>query len=152
MKNVLIIGVAVSSIFVTQLASAATICDVKLALGDARSNLVSMVGSKDKAEQEALKAKVDEATTKLEETTKAMLADDNKDDDEKLTTFEKTWAEFKGTREADIVPAIYAGDNAKAKEIATGVQAERMKAMNEVVSALGGDKCEEPKKEEEAAK
>jgi hypothetical protein len=50
------------------------------------------------------------------------------------------------------VPAIYAGDNAKAKEIATGVQAERMKAMNDVVSALGGDKCEEPKKEEEAAK
>jgi len=70
-----------------------------------------------------------------------MLNDDNKDDDAQLASFEKTWGEFKNTRETEIVPAIYAGDNAKAKEIATGIQAERMGVMNGIVSALGGDAC-----------
>ena len=127
--------------FTMQLAQSATICDMKTALGDARSNLVDMVGSTDKAEQEGLKAKVDAATTDLEAATSAMLSDDNKDDDADLATFEKTWADFKNTRETEIVPAVYAGDNAKAKEIATGIQAERMSIMNGIISSHGGDDC-----------
>lgn len=141
MKKSVIVGMATASIFLMQFAHSATICDVKSALGDARSNLVDMVASTDKAEQDALKAKVDAATTALESATNGMLGDDNKDDDGKLATFKKTWTDFKNTRETEIVPAIYAGDNAKAKEIATGIQKERMGVMNGVVSALGGDDC-----------
>ncbi len=141
MKRLLVASVALASLFALQAAHSATICDVKTALGDARSNLVAMVKSTDKAEQEALKEKVDAATSALEAATQAMLSDDNKDDDEKLNTFAKTWADFKNTRETEIVPAVYAGDNAKAKEIATGIQAERMNVMNGVISELGGDKC-----------
>lgn len=142
MNKLLVTGMmAIASIFTMQMAHSATICDVKTALGDARSNLVSMVKSTEKAEQEELKGKVDAATTALEAATQSMLSDGNKDDDEKLNTFAKTWADFKNTRETEIVPAIYAGDNAKAKEIATGIQAERMGVMNGVVSDLGGDKC-----------
>jgi len=141
MKKLVIAGMAAASIFTMQLAHSASICDMKTALGDARSNLVDMVASTDKAEQEGLKAKVDAATTELEGATSAMLGDDNKDDDADLATFEKTWADFKDTRESEIVPAIYAGDNAKAKEIATGVQAERMSVMNGVISSHGGDGC-----------
>jgi len=142
MKKLVIVGMAAASMFTMQLAHSATICDMKTALGDARSNLVDMVASTDKAEQEGLKAKVDAATTELEGATSAMLGDDNKDDDADLATFEKTWADFKDTRESEIVPAIYAGDNAKAKEIATGVQAERMSVMNGVISSHGGDDCQ----------
>jgi hypothetical protein len=142
MKKLVLVSMAAASIFTMQLAhSATTICEVKSALGDARSNLVDMVASTDKAEQEALKAKVDAATTELEAATSSMLGDDNKDDDGDLATFEKTWADFKNTRETEIVPAIYAGDNAKAKDIATGIQKERMGVMNGVVSSLGGDDC-----------
>lgn len=141
MKKVLIISVAAASMFTMQLAHSATICDAKSALGDARSNLVAMVGSTDKAEQKSLKTKVDAATTELEAAIKAMLGDANKDDDAQLSTFKEAWVAFKETRETEIVPAVYAGDNAKAKAIATGIQAERMGVMNGVVSALGGDKC-----------
>jgi hypothetical protein len=141
MKKILVTSLAAASIFTIQIAQSATICDVKSALGSARSNLVDMVASTDKAEQEGLKAKIDSATTDLETAVGAMLGDDNADDDDKLGTFKSTWDEFKGTRESEIVPAIYAGDNAKAKEIATGVQAERMGVMNGVVSDLGGDDC-----------
>jgi hypothetical protein len=145
MKKLLITGMVFASMFAMQLLQAATICDVKVALSDARSNLVTMVGSTDKAEQEALKVKIDEATTRLEEAYGAMLNDDNADDDVQLNTFKETWAAFKNTRETEIVPAIYAGKNADAKAIATGIQAERMKVMNDVVQALGGDDCKAEK-------
>ncbi len=79
MKKLLVTGMAAASIFTMQSAYAETICDVKTALGNARSHLVSMVGSTDKAEQVSLKVKVDAATTELEAATKAMLNDDNKD-------------------------------------------------------------------------
>ncbi|MCP4408132.1 MAG: hypothetical protein GY807_10305 [Gammaproteobacteria bacterium] len=141
MKKVLITSMAAASLFTMQLAHSATICDAKSALKDARSHLVSMVGSTDKAEQKSLKTKVDAATTELEAAIKAMLGDANKGDDAQLTTFQETWAAFKNTRETEIVPAVYAGDSAKAKAIATGIQAERMSVMNGVVSTLGGDKC-----------
>jgi hypothetical protein len=39
------------------------------------------------------------------------------------------WEAFKATRENEIVPAVYAGDKEKAKGLASGVQAERMKQM-----------------------
>ncbi len=141
MKKLVIVSMAVASVFTMQSAYSATICDMKTALAAARSNLVDMVASTDKTEQEGLKAKVDAATTDLEAATSAMLSDDNKDDDADLETFKKTWADFKNTRETEIVPAVYAGDNAKAKEIATGIQAERMSVMNGVISSHGGDDC-----------
>ena len=47
----------------------------------------------------------------------------------------------KNTRETEIVPAVYAGNNKKAIGIATGIQAGRMKIMNGIIQALnGGDK------------
>ena len=143
MKQFLMCGLVFTSMLAMQLLQAATICDVKVALSDARSNLVTMVASTDKAEQEALKVKIDEATTRLEEGFGAMLSDDNTADDAQLNTFKETWEAFKNTRETEIVPAIYAGKNADAKAIATGVQAERMKVMNGVVEALGGNDCKE---------
>lgn len=143
MKKLLISGMVLASMFAMSLLQAATICDVKVALNDARSNLVTMVGSTDKAEQEALKVKIDDATTQLEEAFGAMLSDENKADDAQLNTFKESWEAFKNTRETEIVPAIYAGKNADAKAIATGIQAERLKVMNGVVQALGGDDCKE---------
>jgi hypothetical protein len=141
MKKLLIGGMLFTSMFAMQVLQAATICDVKVALHDARSNLVTMVGSTDNAEQEGLKVKIDEATVRLEEAYGAMLSDDNTADDAQLNTFKETWEAFKNTRETEIVPAIYAGKNADAKAIATGIQAERMKVMNGVVEALGGNDC-----------
>ncbi|MBI3775221.1 MAG: hypothetical protein HY273_06665, partial [Gammaproteobacteria bacterium] len=43
------------------------------------------------------------------------------------------WAEFKKTRETEIIPAVQKGDVAKAKEIAGGVQKERFKKMTELL-------------------
>lgn len=129
-----------TAVFGSQFVHAGTICEAKSALGDARANLVKMIGTSDNAEQKALKVKIDEASVTLEASIAALMGD-GKSDNGQVTALEKTWSEFKLTRETEIVPAVYAGDNAKAKAIATGIQADRMKTMNGAVSALGGDAC-----------
>ncbi|MDM8562996.1 MCP four helix bundle domain-containing protein [Candidatus Marithioploca araucensis] len=139
MKKFLIGGMI--AIFAMQWVQAETICDVRIALADARFNLMMMVVSTEKAEQEALKVEIDKASTALEKVIAAMLKDENKTDDAQLTTLQDTWKAFKKTRETEIVPAIYAGDNMKAIEIATGVQAERMNTMDTTIQALNGDNC-----------
>jgi predicted amino acid-binding ACT domain protein len=139
MKKFLIGGMI--AIFAMQWVQAATICDVRIALADARFNLMMMVVSTEKAEQEDLKVEIDKASTALEKVIAAMLKDENKTDDAQLTTLQDTWKAFKKTRETEIVPAIYAGDNMKAIEIATGVQAERMNTMDTTIQALNGDNC-----------
>ncbi len=140
MKKLLISGII--AIFAMQLVQAATICDAKMSLAEARLNLMMMVMSTEKIEQDALKAEIDAASIGLEKAMTAMLKDENKTDDVQLTTLQDTWAAFKNTRETEIVPAIRAGNNDKAIAIATGIQGERMEIMNNVVQALNGDNCD----------
>lgn len=137
----LLIGVIIA-IFAMQLVQAATICDAKISLAEARLNLMMMVMSTDKAEQDALKIEIDAASIGLEQAIAAMLKDENKTDDAQLVTLQETWAAFKNTRETEIIPAIRAGDNDKAIAIATGIQGERMEIMNGVIQALNGDNCD----------
>jgi len=132
----------IASLFAMPLVQAATICDAKNALADARFNLMMMVDETDREEQNLLKTDIDTASTALEGVFETMLKDGNKNDDAQLATFQMTWFEFKNTRETEIVPAIRKGNNAKAREIATGIQAERMQVMNGVIKALHGEDCD----------
>jgi hypothetical protein len=142
MKKILMSGMIVASLFAIQLVQAATICDAKNALADARFNLMMMVDETDREEQDLLKTEIDTASTALEGVLESMLNDGNKNDDARLATCQKTWFQFKNTRETEIVPAIRKGDNAKAREIATGIQAKRMRVMNGVIRALHGEDCD----------
>ena len=135
-----VIGV-IFTVFTMQLVQAASICDAKIALVDARLNLMMMVISSDKAEQDTLKVDIDKASVELEKVLQIMLNDENRTDDAQLTTLQKTWAKFKNTRETEIIPAIRADNNAKAIRIAIGIQAKRMKIMNHIIQALNGDNC-----------
>ena len=139
MKKLLISGMI--AFFAMQWVQAATICDARIALAEARLNLMMLIVSTDKAEQDGLKVEIDKASIELEKAIAAMLKDENKTDDEKLTTLEKTWGEFKDTREAKIIPAVRSGDYEKAFEIALGIQAERMNTMDEKIQELNGDNC-----------
>jgi len=143
MKKFLISGMIVASLLTIPFAQAeTTICDAKIALADARFNLMMMVFSMDKAEQDTLKIDIDKASIALERSVNTMLKDERKFDDTLLTSFQETWAQFKNTRETKIVPAIRVGNNDKATEIATGIQAERMNTMNGIIQALNGDNCD----------
>jgi len=139
MKKLLISGMI--ALFAMQLVQAATICDARVALAEARLNLMMMVVTTDKVEQDGLKVEIDAASVNLELAIDIMLNDENKTDDDQITLLKDTWAMFKNTRETEIIPAVRAGNNKKAQAIANGIQAGRMKIMNGVIQALNGDNC-----------
>jgi hypothetical protein len=95
-------------------------------LADARTQLVGMIAETDAARLDDFKAKVHAASDKLDADLSAMASGP---DAAKVAAFQPVWEDFKNTRETEIIPAVYAGKNAEAKAIATGVQAERMKQM-----------------------
>lgn len=103
--------------------------DACAALMDARANLVAMIGSTDKSTYDGLKAKIQDASGKLDATLVAMAKSYNAENEGKAAAFKPVWEAFKSTREGEIIPLVYAGKNADAKAIATGIQAERMGKM-----------------------
>jgi hypothetical protein len=110
-------------------AQAAPADDACAALMEARGHLVSMIGSTDKSANDDLKGKVHAASAKLDATLAAMAKSYNAGDEAKAAAFKPVWEAFKNTRETEIIPLVYAGKNADAKAIATGIQAERMGKM-----------------------
>jgi len=106
-------------------AQAAPADDACAALMEARGHLVTMIGSSDKSAYDGLKARIREASAKVD----ATLASMGGGDAAKATAFKPVWEDFKKTREGEIIPLVYAGKNAEAKAIATGIQAERMGKM-----------------------
>jgi hypothetical protein len=102
--------------------AAATTADVLTSLQAARSKLVALIGTADKGTQTVL---VDEKVAAVEgdaATTPEVKT--------KLTEFKTVWGEFQKTRDTEIIPAVLAGDAAKAKGLAQGVQVERFKKMS----------------------
>jgi hypothetical protein len=148
MKKTLVGWTIMTLLAVAPFAQAASVCEVKASLMAARGKTVEMLASTDKAQQETLKAAIAEASATLDAALEAVLTDKGASDDAKakLTQFKETLTAFKETRENEIIPAILAGDAAKAKELAMGVQADRMKTMNSLIQELGGDECKEEKK------
>src|ERR1035437_2278696 len=104
--------------------------DACAALVDARSALYSMMNAKDKSAQDALNAKVQAASTKLD----SVLAGMTDAHAKVAADFKAVWDQFKATREKEIIPAIYKGDADDAKKITNGIQSERLSKMWDIMS------------------
>mgnify|MGYP001765543505 CR=1 FL=1 len=126
--STLLLTAAVATLSATG-AQAAPADDACAALMEARGHLVAMIGSSDKAANDGLKDKIQAASAKVDATVAAMAKSYNAGDEAKAAAFKPTWEDFKKTRETEIIPLVYAGKNADAKAIATGIQAERMGKM-----------------------
>jgi len=111
----------------TNAVQAAPADDACTAMMEVRGHLVAMLGSTEKAVNDDLKAKIATATGKVDATVSVMMK--NASDAAMANAFAPVWEAFKKTRDGEIVPLVYAGKNADAKAIATGIQAERMKQM-----------------------
>jgi hypothetical protein len=117
---------AATALLWTGFAAADTPADACANLGEARAQLVAMTAETDAAKLDGYKAKIHAASKALDANLAAMGGGS---DAEKVQAFKPVWESFKTTRENEIIPALYAGDKDKAKGLATGVQAERMKQM-----------------------
>lgn len=113
---------AAALVITTGLAQAGTCAN----LAEARTQLVAMIGEADAAKLDDFKAKIHAASAALDANLAAMAGGPAA---AMVDAFKPAWDAFKETREGEIIPAVYAGDQAKAKGIATGIQAERMKTM-----------------------
>jgi hypothetical protein len=105
------------------------LCNAKTSLADAHLNLMMMIISTDKAEQDALKREIDNASTQFEKAFATLHEIDN----DEFTALQEIWIVYKNLRETKIIPAIMAGYNDQALEMANGIQAERMKAMKGII-------------------
>jgi hypothetical protein len=85
---------------------------------------------KNKSTQEALYAKVQAASTKLESVLAGMTGTDAK----VAGDFEAVWIQFKETRENEIIPAIRNGNTRDASQIADGIQSDRLARMWDIMS------------------
>ena len=104
--------------------------DVCAALVDARNALYSMINAKDKSAQDALRAKVQAASTRLDSVLAGMTGADAK----LAADFKAVWDQFKATRDNEIIPAVHSGNFDEAKKIASGIQLDRLAQMWRIMS------------------
>ncbi len=103
--------------------------DACAALANARNTLYAMLNARDKSAQDALNAKVQAASTKLDSVLAGMSSTDAK-----VADFKAVWDQFKATRDKEIIPAIYKGNFDDAKKIADGAQYHRLSKMWRIMS------------------
>lgn len=128
MKKTFALILCMSAIALAPLASIATSKgDAMAALKTAREKLVTLIDTKDKGAQDALISEIHKASDEVDSQLAALS------NDPKAKEAATVWAEFKKTRETEIIPAVKKGDVVKAKEIASGIQKERFKKMMELL-------------------
>jgi hypothetical protein len=104
--------------------------DACAALVDTRSALYSMLSARDKAAQDALNAKVQAASTKLDSALASMIGTQAK----VAADFKAVWDQFKATRDKEIIPAIYKGNTDDARTLINGIQLGRFSNMWSIMS------------------
>jgi len=104
--------------------------DACAALVDSRGTLYSMLNAKDKSAQDAVKAQMQAASTKLDSALTSMSGAHPK----VAADFKAVWDQFKATREEEIIPAIYKGNVDDARKMADGIQSERLAKMWRIMS------------------
>ncbi len=104
--------------------------DACAALVETRTALYSMLNVKDKPAQDALNAKLQAASTKVDSALAGMTGADAK----LAADFKAVWDQFKATRDSELIPAIYKGNASEAKKLADGVQYQRLSRMWSIMS------------------
>lgn len=128
MKRTLALILCMSAIALAPMATfAASKGEAVAALKTAREKAVALLDAKEKGAQDALIAEINKASAEVDSQLGALSADP------KAKEAATVWAEFKKTRETEIIPAVQKGDVAKAKEIAGGVQKDRFKKMTDLL-------------------
>ncbi len=123
----MVLGLGLASVQAARADSAGDAC---AALVNARTTLYSMLSAKDKSAQDALNAKMQEASAKLDSVLAGMTGADAK----AAAAFKAVWDQFKATRDQEIIPAIRKGNADEAKRIADGIQYQRLSQMWSIMS------------------
>jgi hypothetical protein len=109
------------------------------ALLKARASLVALLDTSDAAAQKTLQSEIVTASSAVDDSVKAALADKTTSPAQakQYKEFNDVWLAFKKTRDGEIIPAVKAGKVDVAKGLAKGIQAERFGKLKELLAALG---------------
>ncbi|MDG4595029.1 MAG: hypothetical protein P9F75_04930 [Candidatus Contendobacter sp.] len=136
-KTVTTLFAAIVLTAVSSLTQAAAIDDVNSYILQARAYLLTMMDATNKAALDKQGAFVTEATQKADTALVTAMADPAQTTNAtKLKELQSVWDQFKATRDQEIIPALYADDLAKAKGLASGIQADRFKKMTGLLHEL----------------
>lgn len=119
-----------------EMETSAGLSDILAALQMARAKLVTLVASTDRETQTALVEQIKAATEEVDAKVAVLLANPSISAEMKgkLSDFNSIWIEFQHARNTQIIPAALAGDKEKAKNIAQGIQVERLRKMIELLA------------------
>ena len=124
MKKTLALILCMGAVALASTASfAASKAEALAAMKTAREKLVALIDTKEKGTQDTLISEIQKASSEADAQLAALP------DDAKAKEAATIWADFKKTRETEIIPAVQKGETAKAKEIASGIQKERFKSI-----------------------
>jgi CRP/FNR family transcriptional regulator len=98
-------------------------------LMEARLALLSMIEARDAATREALNVTVQTASRRLD----SKLSQVGPGAVREAQKFQDVWELFKSTRQIEIIPAVFSGRTERARQIATGVQGERLANMKSIL-------------------
>lgn len=107
--------------------------DICESLRAARIHLIALMGATNPRTLDNHAARLHAASDLLDARLTAMRQGRDARDAARAEEFEPVWHAFKETRETGILPAVQAGDVAVARDIALGIQAERMQAMRSIM-------------------
>jgi hypothetical protein len=122
---------------ISWMAQATALDDISGHILQARAYLLAMMDANNKAALDKQGAIVADATQKADAALAAALADPAQAANAaKLKELQGLWEQFKATRDQEIIPALYADNLTKAKELANGIQADRFKKMTGLLGEL----------------
>lgn len=104
-----------------------------IALRSARIELMALMGTNNPAHFAGHRSRINAASTQLDTVLGSMLQGSSAADAARARAFTPVWEAFRLTRETKIIPAVEAGKPEEAREIALGIQAERMRQMREAM-------------------
>ena len=120
------------------IAQAGPAADIKASLAISRQHTMAMLGEGDRSVPEMRYQEAMQASRNIDALLDRALGDKAQTaGQESLLRFKTVWEQFKATHDQEIVPALYAGDRAKAKGLAQQVQAGRFMKMNEILDGMG---------------
>lgn len=137
-SNITSMEEARDEIFYHEFANSVDILTMNSRLEGIRVGVLTMIAAKDRAEKETQRSLIREANAEIESLFKT-LYERNRHEPEisrHIEDLDRTYVDFKDTRDRRIVPLVYSGKGEQAMALATGVQSERFGRMSNLVNNL----------------
>ena len=125
-------------IFYHEFANSVDILTMKSRIDASRSALLMMIAAEGRAEKEAQQVNIKEANAEVDALFKT-LYERNRHEPEisrHIEDLDRTYVEYKDTRDRRIVPLVYSGKGEQALALAMGVQSEKYARMSNLVNNL----------------